>query len=102
MTCTVCVNYYDASEVNVNVWNQNLNLKGQKRFLIGCSNRKISSVLDHEKSNIHLKALEASEAKKEPVDNSEALKTLRTLKQADCDKLKILHWNEIFSLSRDN
>ena len=40
MTCSMCVDYYGRDE------NIHTKLKGQNRFKTGCSNRKISSVLE--------------------------------------------------------
>lgn len=48
MTCSLCVSYYGNASGNEHVRAQNSNLKGQNRFLTGCSNRKISAVIDHE------------------------------------------------------
>jgi hypothetical protein len=39
MTCSICMDYYRGKEMPIN------NLKGQNRFLSGCTNRKISASL---------------------------------------------------------
>jgi hypothetical protein len=45
------MDYYQGKEMPIN------NLKGQNRFLSGCTNRKMSAVTDHEKGCLHLKAV---------------------------------------------
>ena len=58
MTCSICMDYYQGKEMPINT------VKGQNRFLSGCTNRKISAVTDYEKSSLHLKAVEVLNKKK--------------------------------------
>ena len=87
MTCSICMDYYRGKEMPIN------NLKGQNRFLSGCTNRKISAVTDYEKSSLHLKAVEVLNKKNKSVEESQSVRTLRSLKQADRDKSNILFRN---------
>ena len=48
MTCSVCTEFYSDKQPSGNP-----NLKGQHTFITGCTNRKISAVIDHEKSKYH-------------------------------------------------
>ena len=67
------MDYYQGKEMPIN------NLKGQNRFLSGCTNRKISAVTDHEKGCLYLKAVEVLIKKMDEEDN----------------------WREVFLLSRE-
>jgi hypothetical protein len=51
------MDYYLDKEMQIN------NLKGQNRFPRRCTNRKIPAVTDHEKSSLHLKAVEVLNTK---------------------------------------
>ena len=81
------MDYYRGKEMPIN------NLKGQNRFPSGCTNRKISAVTDYEKSSLHLKAVEVLNKKNKSVEESQSVRTLRSLKQADRDKSNILFRN---------
>lgn len=84
MACCICIDFYRGKEMPIT------NLKGQNRFLSGCTNRKISAVTDHENSSLHLKVVEVLNNKNKSVEKSQAVRTLRSLKQADRDKTNIL------------
>ena len=73
MTCSICMDYYQGKEMPINT------VKGQNRFLSGCTNRKISAVTDHEKGCLYLKAVEVLIKKMDKEDN----------------------WREVFLLSRE-
>ena len=53
----ICMDYYLGKEMQIN------NLKDQNHFPRRCTNRKIPAVTDHEKSSLHLKAVEVLKTK---------------------------------------
>lgn len=91
MTCSVCLDYY----INTNKPGSS-GLRRQNKFITGCTNRKISAVLDHEIGNAHEKAILSMDSK--TVTNgkkitSNAGKALLSLKHAGREKLRILFVN---------
>lgn len=94
MTCSVCLDYY----INTNKPGSSglQRVRGQNTFITGCTNRKISAVLDHEISNAHEKAILSMHSKtvtNEEKITSNAGKALLSLKHAEREKLRILFVN---------
>lgn len=87
MQCCVCLDYFKDTHSPTNT-----KLKGQNTFISGCSNLRVSTVIDHEKSNAHDVAFKSKKAKQSPVTvaQSRAGKALRALKEADRTRLGYL------------
>ena len=93
MTCSVCTDFYtDRQPGGINP-----NLKGQHTFITGCTNRKISAVIDHEKSKYHEDAVKKTAAKEqsssEVMNESAAGKTFNMLHQANRHRIAVLFRN---------
>ncbi|KAL5007366.1 hypothetical protein ScPMuIL_003785 [Solemya velum] len=99
MSCSLCKEYYGFnSRDNLN---QRLkNLRGQNKFITGCSNRKVSAVVDHENSNSHKASVKALSPGPVPAE-SVAVKTLQQLKKADTEKMLIL-FKSIHAIVKNN
>ena len=72
------------------------NLKIQNTFITGCSNFRLSAVVDHEKCKSHIAVVDILTAKSVTVDEikqSTAGKALRKLKEADRARVSVLFWN---------
>ena len=93
MTCEICVNFYGSGST----LNSNNNLRGQNKFITGCSNLKISTIIDHETSKGHITAVEKTDVQKykcvEVVMQSNAGQALKKLKAAERHKLAFLFRN---------
>ena len=90
MTCSVCIEMYGTSKVG------NSNLKSQHTFLTGCSNRRISAIVDHEASRYHVQAVDKTSAKKhtgKEVKASSAGKALNMLLQSNRHRMAYLFRN---------
>lgn len=91
MTCDICVKFYGSTS------NTNQNLRGQNKFITGCSNLKISTIVDHETSKGHVIAVEKTEVQKnknaDVVMQSNAGQALKQLKSAERHKLAFLFRN---------
>ena len=70
MTCSLCSRYFSAT----NAPKSQINLKNRNLFISGCSNFRLSSVIDHEKSKCHQDSITRQHAevnpKKTPAYNS--------------------------------
>lgn len=99
MTCSVCIQ-------NGNI-QRTSNLKGQNKFLEGCSNFRISTILDHETSTSHKAAVSAISAKVAAAKSggnlrsTEAGKAYLALKQAERTRLLYLFRN-IHAVMKNN
>jgi hypothetical protein len=72
------------------------NLKIQNTFITGCSNFRLSAVVDHEKCKSHIAVVDILTAKSVTVDEikqSTAGKALCKLKEADRARVSVLFWN---------
>ncbi|XP_052250190.1 uncharacterized protein LOC127871224 isoform X1 [Dreissena polymorpha] len=74
MRCQLCIEFYGPSS------NDNI-------FIKGSSYLRIDGIQLHENSPNHFKAVQAKQAKSTPKSSSTAAKALKTLRQADYDKL---------------
>jgi len=87
MTCKICIDHY---RNNASV---SSNLKIQNTFITGCSNFRLSAVVDHEKCKSHIAVVDILTAKSVTVDEirqSTAGKALRKLKEADRARVSVL------------
>ena len=74
----------------------NANLKNQNTFITGCTNRRVSAVIDHERSKTHISAVEIKPAKSrtsEEIRQTEAGKASMLLQKSAVDKLVYLFRN---------
>ena len=86
MTCKICIDHYGN---NASV---SSNLKIQNTFITGCSNFRLSAVVDHEKCKSHIAVVDILAAKSVIVDEikqSTAGKALRKLKEADRARVSV-------------
>lgn len=90
MTCSSCITFYGDTA------SSHPNLKGQNTFLVGCSNMRVSALVDHEKCKAHQDAcskLAAMSASVVEVSQSKAGKALTLLKSSQRAKLALLFRN---------
>jgi len=83
MTCSYCIELYGNDGKSTHS-----NLKGQNAFITGCTNMRISNIVEHEQSKSHVKASEVHKAKsctEVEVRQSHSAKAL--LKSADKNRL---------------
>jgi hypothetical protein len=83
MKCTVCIEHARQTTSHVN-----LKLKHKHLFITGCSNFKLSTITDHEKSKGHLDACDVHNARKNPTDTP-AHKALLTLNEKNRKELDL-------------
>ncbi|XP_056000656.1 zinc finger protein 862-like [Ostrea edulis] len=98
MTCSVCVERYASkSGSNRTPTGISSNLKGQNTFLDGCTNFRVTAVVDHESSVAHKKAIEFQNASAKTgsdiLTNTSAGKALQSLRKAEKDRLVFLFRN---------
>lgn len=85
MTCSYCIELYKNGNTSTPS-----NLKGQNAFLTGCTNMRISTIVEHEQSKGHVKASEvykASSSNAVEVRQSHSAKALLSLKSVDKNRL---------------
>ena len=73
MKCTVCTQHG-------RLINSQVKLKHKHLFITGCSNFKLSTITDHEKSKGHLDACDVHNARKKTTETA-AYKSLLTLNE---------------------
>lgn len=79
MTCSYCIELYGNDGKSTHS-----NLKGQNAFITGCTNMRISTIVEHEQSKSHVKASEVHKAKScTEVRQSQSAKALLSLNSAD-------------------
>ena len=89
MKCSICTTQYGEGSQS-----DQSNLKGQNSFLKGCSNFRLTTISDHEKTRSHTNADRIDKAKsKDNVSSSVAYKALRTLQDADRLRMSYLFRN---------
>ena len=91
MQCSVCLNHNGQGS-------KFTNLKGQNKFLEGCCNFKLSTIVDHETSAVHQYAVSAVTAKSAVAKSgnlraTEAGKAYLALKEAERTRLSYLFRN---------
>ena len=92
MKCAVCIEQMSDNNKPIS----NANMKNQNTFITGCTNRRVSAVIDHERSKTHISAVEIKAAKSrtsEEIRQTEACKASMWLQKSAVNKLVYLFRN---------
>jgi hypothetical protein len=82
MKCTVCTEHAQLT-------NSQVKLKHKHLFITGCSNFKLSTITDHEKSKGHLDACDMHNVRKKKTTETPAHKSLLTLNEKNRKQLDL-------------
>ena len=93
MKCTVCTQHGRLT-------NSQVKLKHKHLFITGCSNFKLSTITDHEKSKGHLDACDVHNAGKKPTETA-AYKSLLTLNEKNWKQLD-LKFRNVYAVIKQN